>query len=65
MTPEQQRAFNSAAHIYSEATGLPAAAAVEKLRNEPGLVGVIATALREMAGVSPLADELDSLFPKE
>lgn len=65
MTTEQQAAFNRAAHIYSEATGMPAAAAVEKLTNEPGLVGVIATALRDMAGASPLADELDVLFAAE
>lgn len=63
MTSDQRAAFSRAAHIYSEATGMPAAGAVEKLDKDHTLIGVIAASLRDMAGVSPLADELDFLFP--
>lgn len=61
MSTENYAILSRAAYIYAEATGTTPAAAVEEMVADPGKIAVVASALRVISPVSPLADELDLL----
>lgn len=63
LTSEQRPVFNQAAAMYAAASGLPGAAAVEALENDPSKLADVITGLRAMSKVSPLADEIAALIP--
>lgn len=65
MTSEQRAAFNQAAHLFSLASGVSPAGAVDALKKDRQLLAKIAEGLRAMSPVSPLADQIDELTLKE